>query len=424
MRHFLFLQGPFGSFYKKLGQRLYKAGHAVSRINFNGGDYADWNNSASINYRSTLKEWPIWIQTQVKKEGITDILLYGDCRPYHKVVIDLFKDSGVHVYVFEEGYLRPSWITVERGGVNGASQVQQLYSKTDKGLLDQIDVISQECGKIMRGQVQACIRYYIFLTLLKPFFRHFISHRRQKISAEIVSWLRWYPKKKGRAKQADAYIEEMIARKQKFFVLPLQLQSDAQVRYHSKYAHMKEFVKEMVASFAMHADKDTLLLIKNHPLDNHAFNWKKYCIKIAARNRVSRRIRFIDGGNLPRVLNYAEGMITINSTAGIQAIHHKCPVITLGKAIYDIEGLTFQGDVSEFWRNASQPDNKRYQRFYKFLVMYCQFNGSYYTYKGSSLLLNTTLDEFLISGEKPLVESMTIVERQANDALLSTDDIA
>ncbi|WP_441294118.1 capsular polysaccharide export protein, LipB/KpsS family, partial [Bordetella pertussis] len=33
--------------------------------------------------------------------------------------VALARASGVRVHVFEEGYFRPHWVTLERGGVNG-----------------------------------------------------------------------------------------------------------------------------------------------------------------------------------------------------------------------------------------------------------------------------------------------------------------
>jgi capsular polysaccharide export protein len=41
-RSFLFLQGPPGPFFARLGAALQAAGHAVHRINFNGGDRVSW----------------------------------------------------------------------------------------------------------------------------------------------------------------------------------------------------------------------------------------------------------------------------------------------------------------------------------------------------------------------------------------------
>ena len=55
---------------------------------------------------------------------ITDILLFGDCRPYHVVrAPELRPLRGVRTYVLEEGYLRPHWMTLELDGVNGHSRL-------------------------------------------------------------------------------------------------------------------------------------------------------------------------------------------------------------------------------------------------------------------------------------------------------------
>jgi len=42
-RHFLFLQGMPGGFFRLLGAELAQRCARVSRINFNGGDWADWH---------------------------------------------------------------------------------------------------------------------------------------------------------------------------------------------------------------------------------------------------------------------------------------------------------------------------------------------------------------------------------------------
>ncbi len=40
---FLFLQGPHGVFFDQLAAALAMEGHAIRRINLNGGDRADWS---------------------------------------------------------------------------------------------------------------------------------------------------------------------------------------------------------------------------------------------------------------------------------------------------------------------------------------------------------------------------------------------
>jgi hypothetical protein len=41
-------------------------------------------------------------------------------------------------------------------------------------------------------------------------------------------------------------------------------------------------------------------------------------------------------------------------------------------------GLTFQGDLDGFWKNASEPNEELYQRFRAFLVAKTQVNGNFY----------------------------------------------
>lgn len=60
------------------------------------------------------------------RDGITDLVIYRDTRPFHKAAIDAAKELGIRVHRFEEGYLRSYWCTYERGGVNGYSRLMNM----------------------------------------------------------------------------------------------------------------------------------------------------------------------------------------------------------------------------------------------------------------------------------------------------------
>ena len=51
------------------------------------------------------------------------ILCFGDCRPLHKEAKRWAKSKGIRFLAFEEGYLRPQFITVEEDGVNAYSSL-------------------------------------------------------------------------------------------------------------------------------------------------------------------------------------------------------------------------------------------------------------------------------------------------------------
>jgi capsule polysaccharide modification protein KpsS len=125
LRRFLFLQGVPGSFMHRLGLALTARGHGVSRVNFNGGDRLSWPSLPAIDFTGQMSEWPAFAQRLMFEIAPTDLILHGDCRPLHKVAIHLAERCGITVHVFEEGYLRPNWITLEVGGVNGYSRLHE-----------------------------------------------------------------------------------------------------------------------------------------------------------------------------------------------------------------------------------------------------------------------------------------------------------
>ena len=116
-RHFLFLQGPHGPFFRQLGRMLIAAGAKVWRVGFNAGDRAFWPKDQSfVAFTGALESWEARLAELITEKAITDIVLYGDTRPIHAKAVAIARARGLTVHVFEEGYLRPYWVTYERGG--------------------------------------------------------------------------------------------------------------------------------------------------------------------------------------------------------------------------------------------------------------------------------------------------------------------
>ena len=126
-RNFLFLQGPHGPYFHRLAKMLRAAGGQVWRVGFNAGDRAFWFGGAGyIPFQGTIEDWPDTFSSIVAEHGITDIVLYGDTRPIHADAIAAATAAGLQIHVFEEGYMRPYWVTYERAGTNGNSKLMDL----------------------------------------------------------------------------------------------------------------------------------------------------------------------------------------------------------------------------------------------------------------------------------------------------------
>ena len=125
-RSFLFLQGMATQFFAKLGAALAKNGHDVHRINFNGGDKLFWLRAGSVDFRGDLKSWPQFLEARLAEWGVTDIILFGDCRPLHKEAVRVashLRGGGIGGQMID-------W-AVERCRARDCRMVQ-LFSQNDR----------------------------------------------------------------------------------------------------------------------------------------------------------------------------------------------------------------------------------------------------------------------------------------------------
>ncbi|RVP27075.1 capsular biosynthesis protein, partial [Sinorhizobium meliloti] len=120
-RTFLFLQGPASPVFAKVAGHLEVLGHCCLRINLNPGDQIFWRRRGGHNYRGSLARWPAYVEAFIRRHAVTDLVLLGEERPYHRIATAAARKAGVRVFVVEMGYLRPDWLTLERGGMSSNS---------------------------------------------------------------------------------------------------------------------------------------------------------------------------------------------------------------------------------------------------------------------------------------------------------------
>ncbi|MCW3686434.1 capsular biosynthesis protein, partial [Burkholderia cenocepacia] len=101
---------------------------------------------------------------------------------------------------------------------------------------------------------------------------------------------------------------------------------------HSPFDGVLAAIDQVLASFARNAREDVHLVIKNHPLDTGLIDYRRYVLQRAAELGIGARLRFIDAGHLPTLLEHARGVVVVNSTVGLSALHHRRPLIALGTA--------------------------------------------------------------------------------------------
>lgn len=230
MRTYLFLQGPHGSFFRELGLALQRAGHRVLRVNICGGDVVDWHSREAVWYQGRTTDWSGWIGDLMRREGVTDLLAFGDWRPLHREAILVAKLRNIRVWAFEEGYLRPHYITMEEGGVNGNSMLPHspalLRELAESHPAPPSPVAVQNP---LSARVWKAIAYYAGTIFLRPFFPCFRTHRPQSAVSEVWGWfLRVLTRRTWERRSAES-VREIYRSRAPYFLFPLQLDSDSQV---------------------------------------------------------------------------------------------------------------------------------------------------------------------------------------------------
>jgi capsule polysaccharide modification protein KpsS len=373
--HLLFLQGPAGLFFSRVANQLREAGAHVTKVNFNGGEDFYYRDEPIVRFHRSLEEWPDFFERLVRERNIDGIVLFGDCRPVHRAAIERARELGVEVFVFEEGYLRPDFVTLERGGVNGHSSIPR-----DPEFFANQAIVPERAHLPIEHAFFKSVVHTIFYAcanaLLKHRYPHYRHHRDIRPIVQMNLWLRGAYRRlvhtvrdRGFAARLDAHDLPP------YFFVPLQVHLDSQLK-HSRYPTINAFIREVVQSFAEHALPDNALVLKLHPMDRAYCDYSGEVQELRERYGLGERLIYVDIVNLPAALRGARGTVVINSTTGLSSLTHGTPVKCLGRAVFDIPGLTHQGSLAEFWNDPAPVDRELYRRFRSWLREANQLNGS------------------------------------------------
>ena len=374
-RHVLLLQGKMGGFFNRFSEFLQTQGIKVSKINFNAGDAFFYRHADTYEYTGTLAQFSSWLQALIEANNIDAIVCFGDCRPHHTQAAGVSEKRGTSFFVFEEGYLRPDYITLQEYGINGYSR---LNTDDIKALKKANDHPIYTHNRFYRLSIAAVV-YYVIAWLYKGRYPHYSHYRGMTAWQEAIAWLK-APWRKLRDYLPDKRLQNKLTKQESnnYFLISLQVHNDSQITHHSDYRDVVQFIDESIASFATCAEREQLLVFKHHPLDRGHRDYRELVSSLAERYHVSHRVFYGCDMHLPTLMKHSIGMVTINSTTGLQSVYHKKPTKVMGRAIYDIPKLTDQKSLDDFWQHPKSPDNEFYLRFREYLIEQTQINGAFY----------------------------------------------
>ena len=417
-RHvFLFLQGPHGPFFARLGHMLGRAGADIWRVGFNAGDSAFWRDRSSyIPYHGAPEDWADTLDALLTDKGVTDIVLYGDTRPIHTEAVRQARARGLRIHVFEEGYMRPYWVTYERGGSNGHSRLMELSVKQMRAHLEQSDVDSAPPPASwgdMRHHIFYGALYHFFVLALNRRYRNFKTHRAITVRQEFGLYLRRLLLMPVQA--VDRRLATWRIRHGGFpyHLALLQLEHDSSFQMHSPFATMTDFLETVVTGFANGAPTHHHLVVKAHPLEDGRVPVRRDLRHLARTHGVADRVHYVRGGKLAQLLDEARSAVTVNSTAAQQVLWRGIPLKTFGEAVYAKPEFVSTKPLADFFAGAERPDRKAYTDYRRYLLETSQIAGGFYSARGRRQLLRQAVD-MMLSADDPYdaLHSGTAAPRQ------------
>ncbi|MFN9660572.1 MAG: 1-acyl-sn-glycerol-3-phosphate acyltransferase [Cyanobacteriota bacterium] len=372
--------GPIGLFFARLARNLERKGVPVTKVSFPLYEFG-FPLHQRVFFSAGMDEFQSFLRALILERGIRHIFMYGDFIDPHRLAIDLVQQMNaekvmpfpIEAWVFELGYIRPNYVSLELERVNARSNLNQPISYYQS--LPRADVIPQA----RRDEGIRWRKIWKMPTFIQHAFTpypiiqgpHKLQPKPSYLLAQILGLIRKYL-----YRFSERSVRRQLVDGTPFVLVPLQVSSDSQVSLGSDYAGMEPFIAELIASFASHAPGTDRLVFKHHPRDRGYNHYGAMIRETARRHGVEDRVLYFHDGPLGPILKRAKAVLTINSTVGLQAIYHAVPTKVLGRTFYNLPGLTDQQPLAAFWQSPQSSDRDLFRRFYVHLIDTPQINGN------------------------------------------------
>lgn len=355
----------------------------VTKVVLNAADWIySYRKVPTVSFDKPLAKFEPWLRKYIADNTIDCIIIYNQYRPYNEIGWNLAKELNLKCLVLELGLLRPDFCTIYSQKYDHFNYLRTEWNRLEQTnhKLIHLPVPPQLAKMKTITKMKQFAAFFLFSRIMAIFFRqytHYVDQRGQgffhHFGALVMSGLRY----QGRVKHSRFNGLFSTTLSEKFYFAPLQVHCDSQILKRSTFSGMEEFIDKVVESFLKHAPKDTKLVFKVHPMDR---GYKDYHKKIKEINQSNgkKRILYVDRIHLPTALDHCLGTITVNSTVGLSALFHKKKLLCLGEAAFDLEHLTYQGKLDDFWTTEFKPNTDKIANFINLLKLTSQANGTFF----------------------------------------------
>ncbi len=399
-RRFLFLQGPHGPFFARLAMRMRATGAEVFRAGFNKGDEVFWRGLPGyIPVHSSLERWEEQLKDLIATHKITDLVLYGTTRPIHVVARRVGTARGLKIHAFEEGYLRPYWVTYERDGTNAQSRLNEISIAEMDAAIERHPRKRRRDAPDRWGDMRAHMFwgsvYHAALLFGHRSYPAYRPHRTPDPRGEFRLYVRRLLTMP--ARRISRWFSTTKIRRASFpyHVVLLQLAHDANFRDNSSFESQRQFLDLVFHAFKEGAPRHHRLVVKAHPLEDGREPLRPLLNELASSYGLRDRLHFVTGGKLAALLDRAESAVTVNSTSAEQALWRGLPLKAFGKATFARAGLISDQPLDDFFARPQETNAQTYDIYREFLLSTSQVRGGFYSSRGRRMLTRQLPDMML-----------------------------
>ena len=376
----LFLMGPIGTFFARLSNYLEENNIKTYKISFPLYEYG-FPKSRLINFHQDIYTFKKFLKKILIDKKIKHIFMYGNVLIPHREALSLVKelkkeDIQINTHIFELGYLRPNFVTLENKGINYSSgfiKSREFYLKQD----------SYKTFPIPKKHARFRIRkIWKTITFINHCFKNYkLVNKDHKLQPKPIYI--WFQIKGFFLKYYFRLSEYKIKKKcfveNKFFLVILQVNTDSQLTEGSALKDNKKFIYKVIEDFAKAKPNNINLVFKHHPRDRGYINYFNLIKKTSKEFAVDDKVFYIHDYFLSKLFQNrnCKGTVLINSTVGYQSLYHSVPLKSLGISPYNIEGLADQRSLTSFFKNPSTVDRILFNKFYKYILENSQINGNF-----------------------------------------------
>lgn len=246
-------------------------------------------------------------------KGIDLLLIHNDTRWYHAIAILICKEMEIKYLVTEQGLIRPNTTVIDKRGNN--------YN----ALLPDISTGNKDEKFKVKHPHDSVISMSFFLLFLIVFSIERAFSTQIKYLHNNYSLIK-YAKRIFNIFKSKSKINGTTLPSNEVLLL-LQLELDSQLLIHSTFKNNQEVINLVTKKCI---ESGLTLKIKKHPLDFNHYEAPIDC--------------YVEGG-VKALAQQSSLVVTVNSSAVLQVLATKVPLMLLGDSIYDLEGVAKKVDL-------------------------------------------------------------------------------